>query len=195
MTVKRKILKNGQQLFRANKTNSRNNTVASTNYRGATFKYFTLTKNEVSAYTKYGTTYTKTLEITDDLNLIDILDYKTREELESDFITNNEKKALNTAFPIENNTVSRNSINVNTDNIVLKRLCELGYDGYYMKTINAFHSEVGLCSRALSKLKLVKSEKVVMPNKVNKNKTKTKKKSRYTNNNNNVATPKTLSFF
>ena len=64
-----------------------------------------------------------------------------------------------------------------------------------MKTINAFHSEVGLCSRALSKLKLVKSEKVVMPNKVNKNKNKTKKKSRYINNNNNIAIPKTLSFF
>jgi hypothetical protein len=190
MHIKKKVLNDGQLLFRANKSNARNGTVGSTNYRGATFKYFTLTKNEVSAYTKYGTTYTKTWKITDNLNLIDILDYKTRQELESEFITNNEKKALNTAFPIENNTVSRNSINVNTDNIVLKRLCELGYDGYYMKTINAFHSEVGLCSSALSKIKLVKSEKVVMPNRVNK----TKKKSRYTNNNNNGA-PKVLSFF
>lgn len=186
MYIKKTVLNDGQLLFRANKSNARNGTVGSTNYRGATFKYFTLTKNEVSAYTKYGTTYTKTWKITDNLNLINILDYKTRQKLESEFITNNEKRALNTAFPIENNTVSRNSINVNTDNIVLKRLCELGYDGYYMKTINAFHSEVGLCSSALSKLKLVKSEKVVMPNRVNK----TKKKPRYTNNNNNNSFPR-----
>jgi cephalosporin hydroxylase len=32
-------------------------------------------------------------------------------------------------------------------------LNELGYDGYYMTTISAFHSEVGLCSDSLNKLK------------------------------------------
>ena len=175
MMIKEKILKTGQELFRANKINSKNNAIASENYKGAPVKYFTLNKNEVSAYTKYGTTYTKTWNVTGNLKLVDILDYDTRIKLENDF-TVNEREALNDAFPVnkKREIVSRNSSSVRIDNIVLKRLCNLGYDGYYMRSIRAFHSEVGLCPYGFSKLKMVKSEKLVMPEKINK----TRKRSR-----------------
>ncbi len=173
-------------LFRADKTNARNGTRASNNYRSYPIKYFTLAKNEVNTYAKYNTTYTKTWRVTDDIHLIDILDYDTRLHLEGEFTKLSEKKALNNAFPIINTTVSRNSSNVEIDNIVLNRLCDLGYDGYYMRRLNnngryVFHSEVGLCSSALPKLILVGSEKKVMPKRV----TKSRRANRNHNNINN----------
>jgi hypothetical protein len=148
------------KLYRANKTNANKNIFASINYRDAPRKYFTLHKNELSAYTKEGTSYKKTWDVISDLRLVDILDLETRKNLENYFITNNEKKALKNAFPIKNNKPSRNSFSVRVDNIVLDKLCELDYDGYYMETISAFHSEVGLCNNALKKLKLINSEEV-----------------------------------
>jgi hypothetical protein len=173
-----KILEKGKKLYRANKSNAKNakNTTikASNNYKGLPFKYFTLTKNETNTYKKYGTTYTKSWLVTDNINLIDILNYDTRLQLENKFTKPREKMALNSAFPIKHNTVSRNS-NVDIDNIVLNKICELGYDGYYMRRLNnngsyVFHSEVGLCSSAFSKLQLTNSEKKNMPNRLTKKK-------------------------
>jgi hypothetical protein len=168
-------------LYRANNSNAKSEISGSVNYHSAPVKYFTLNKKELNAYTKYGIKYKKTWEVIDNLKLVDILDSKTRDELEIKFTNKNQKNALNKAFPIINGKVSRNSESTNIDNIVLKKICELGYDGYYMETINAFHSEVGLCKNAFSKLKLKESEKLVMPNRINK----TKKRSRLFNNNNN----------
>lgn len=179
------------KLYRANKTRSNKNIFASVNYRGAPRKYFTLRKNELNAYTKKGTTYKKTWNVLSDLKLVDILDPKTRQNLEKYFNTRKEKMALNNAFPIRNNVPSRNSSNVNIDNIVLDKICELGYDGYYMETISAFHSEVGLCARALDKLKLAeKPEKVENPNNV-----RNKPRNNTTRKNLSGFKPMALSFF
>jgi hypothetical protein len=167
------------RLYRANKTPANKNIFAAVNYRGAPRKYFTLRKNELNAYTKKGTTYKKTWQVISDLNLVDILDPETRNNLEDYFETRKEKKALNNAFPIKNNGPSRNSYNVKIDDIVLDKLCELGYDGYYMTTISAFHSEVGLCSDSLNKLKLAEnSEKSSAPENIqNKRRNNTTKKN------------------
>jgi hypothetical protein len=59
------------------------------------------------------------------------------------------------------NKVSRNSsknIQHHDDNI-LRYICRLGYDGYYMRRLNnngryIFHSEVGLCKNVLNSLVL-----------------------------------------
>lgn len=178
-------------LYRANKTPANKNIFASVNYRGAPRKYFTLRKNELNAYTKNGTTYKKTWKVLSDLKLVDILDPETRQNLEDYFETRKEKKALNNAFPVKNNKPSRNSFNVKVDDIVLDKLCELGYDGYYMETISAFHSEVGLCSNALDNLKLVeKSEEVVAPKNI-----ENKRRNNTTKKNLSGFKPMALSFF
>jgi hypothetical protein len=178
-------------LYRANKTAAKKNIFASVNYRGAPRKYFTLRKNELNAYTKKGTTHKKTWKVMSDLKLVDILDPETRYNLEDYFETRKEKKALNDAFPIKNNVPSRNSYNVKVDDIVLDKLCELGYDGYYMTTISAFHSEVGLCSDALEKLKLEgNSEEVIAPKNV-----ENKKRNNTTKKNLSGFKPMALSFF
>jgi hypothetical protein len=191
------------KLYRANKTPANKNIFASINYRNAPRKYFTLRKNELNAYTKKGTTYKKTWGVTSNLNLVDILDSNTRQNLDDLFTTRREKIALNNAFPITNNGPSRNSSNVKIDDVVLDKLCELGYDGYYMETISAFHSEVGLCSKALSKLKLLEnSEKIIAPENVKKTRRAsinlnriTMKKKLFNNNNNNMKfKPMSLSF-
>jgi len=157
--IKIKVFK--EKLYRANKTPANKNIFASVNYKGAPRKYFTLRKNELNAYTKKGITHKKTWNVTSDLKLVDILDPDTRQNLEEYFITSREINALKSAFPIRKRGPSRNSNNVKVDNIVLDKLCELGYDGYYMETISAFHSEVGLCQTAFDKLKLAeKSEEV-----------------------------------
>ena len=178
-------------LYRANKTPANKNIFASVNYRGAPRKYFTLRKNELNAYTKKGTTYKKTWKVLSDLKLVDILDPETRQNLEYYFETRKEKKALNNAFPVKNSRPSRNSFNVKVDDIVLDKLCELGYDGYYMETISDFHSEVGLCSSALDNLKLVeKSEEIVAPKNV-----ENKRRNNTTKKNLSGIKPKALSFF
>jgi hypothetical protein len=183
------------KLYRANKSNTRKNIkniLASNEYKNAPVKYFTLTNKEVNAYTKYGTTYKKSWTINTPLKLVDILDLSTRTELEKYFVSKNEKNALNSAFPINinNSYVSRNSTNVNIDNIVLEKLCSMGYDGYYMKTINAFHSEVGLCKNALSKLKFNTSTKVIAPTRVNKYKKPSYSRNNENNKNNKKVTLK-----
>lgn len=186
--IKVKIFKGN--LYRANKTSANKNIFASVNYRGAPRKYFTLRKNELNAYTKKGTTYKKTWKAIDNLRLVDILDPETRQNLEEYFETRKEKKALNNAFPIKNNIPSRNSFNVKIDNIVLDKLCELGYDGYYMTTISAFHSEVGLCSDSLNKLRLAEnSEESIAPENI-----QTKQRNNTTKKNLSGFKPMALSY-
>ncbi len=142
-------------LYRANKTDAKKGKSAANNYKGAPIKYFTLNKSELSAYTKKGTTYKKTWNA-NNLTLVDILDLETRQELEKKFKNEELKKSLRTAFPISDRKVSRKSNSETTidDYAMLKELCRLGYDGYYMKTINEFHSEVGLCPKVFDQLKL-----------------------------------------
>ena len=51
-----------------------------------------------------------------------------------------------------------------------------------MKTISAFHSEVGLCNKAFNKLKLLKSDRTTEAPRIP---SKTKRRSRLINYNNN----------
>lgn len=192
-----KTIQFSSKLFRANKdlfnnkgkliyrANTNTNILASNNYKNAPLKYFTLNKSELSAYTKEGTTYKKEWNVINNLNLVDILDLNTRKALEKEFNSPELKNALKYAFPINNNNnkVSRNSFNVKIDNKILNKICELGYDGYYMKTIDAFHSEVGLCNKAFSKLKLLKSDRTIEAPRIP---SKTKRRSRLINYNNNM---------
>ena len=146
--------------------------MASENYKNAPLKYFTLNRKNIKTYRKEGTTYAKNWNVTDELNLVDILDLKTREAIKAKF--NKDKtfiEAIEKAFPILNDKVGRDSSNVEEDNTVLRKICELGYDGYYMESKNAFHSEIGLCRKAFNKLKLEKNAKhKYMPNKTRKRK-------------------------
>lgn len=188
-------------LFRANKnlytknkitysaSKAKPNNLASVNYKNAPTKYFTLKRSNVNTYTKKGTTYTKNWSTIKTLKLVDILDLNTRKALEEKF-KNDESfvNAITEAFPIDGNIVRRISSSSEEDNQVLNKICELGYDGYYMNVEGrriGFHSEVGLCNKAFSKLKLLtNSERKYVPN---NNGTRKKSKSRFTQNNNNNA--------
>jgi hypothetical protein len=177
-----KTLNYSGKLFRANTQNYRVGSLASNNYRNAPIKYFTLDKNEIKAYTKYGKPFEKTWNARD-LNLVNILDLSTRQRLESLF-NQNQKRSLRIAFPIVNGEVSRISEeNSKTDDdTVLKALCELGFDGYLMEKIpNRFHSEVGLCPTAFSKLTLLDSKRALVAPSLP---SRTKRRSRFNNNNN-----------
>ncbi len=169
----------------------------SSNYSTAEIKYFALTQPEIQTYvekakflykkhwqTKPGST----------LNLIDILDLPTRKELEK--IIN--KNALNIAFPIIKNKVSRVSEEEtkHRDYEVLNAICAMGYDGYIMPSLTnnngryVFHSEIGLCRRAFYKIKLVKVQKndTVAPNVPGKKRLSLNQ--RPNNNNNNARNTK-----
>jgi hypothetical protein len=177
-----KIVNFKGKLFRANrnifnkfiyKANTKKNILASINYKNAPMKYFTLKRSNVEPYTSEGTTYIKNWNVTSELSLVDILDLRTRELLENKFKTNILfKNAINAAFPINEGKVYRISSSNEEDNKVLEKICELGYDGYYMNVEGknmGFHSEIGLCKRAFSKLKLSKNaERKSMPEKTRK---------------------------
>lgn len=206
--IKVLFLKPTEFLYRANKNKNNNfkysansvkpGNLASKNYEGAQLKYFSLSENGTKSYQQEGVSIVKEWELnqnSDKIKLVDILDLSTRIKLKEKFTTTEEKKALEKAFPIvDNSRVSRNSRKTEEDNIVLKKICNMGYDGYYMtgpdinkEASHSFHSEVGLCRSALSKLKLKSTKKI-------KNPEKTKKVSRaeyearqklYSNNKNN----------
>ncbi len=177
-----KTIKYNGKLYRANQTSFIPRGKASNNYRNAPMKYFTLNKSELKTYIPRGRPYVKNWKTTEEIELVDILDLSTRKALENIPAL---KSALKIAFPIKNNSVTRVSTeeSKNKDDIVLGILCELGYDGYYMNSVGGFHSEVGLCPRALYKLELEEvkrntSSGVEGP-------TKKKSRSRFNNNNNN----------
>lgn len=163
------IIKNGKLVYNAK---TKKNILASENYKNAPLKYFTLNRKNIETYRKEGTTYAKNWNVIDELNLVDILDLKTREAIETKLNKNNAfVKAIKKAFPINEGKVGRVSSKVEQDNTVLRGICELGYDGYYMESKNAFHSEIGLCRGAFNKLKLEKNaEHKYMPNKTRKRK-------------------------
>ena len=147
--------------------------------------------------------YKKTWQPTEELILIDILHKPTREKLAEKLAEKiNVTESLNIAFPINGNNVSRVS-DVDTkihDDNVLKAICALNplIDGYYMNKITKrvknnngvninktiFHSEVGLCSNAFHKIKLINSEKSNNAPPVNRNRKRTRNNiNRYNNRN------------
>lgn len=188
---KLKTVHYNKSLFRADKRTFKEGKSASLNYRNAPMKYFTLNKNELGAYTKYGMPYIKTWKPSESLILIDILHRPTREAL-SKLIGAN---SLNIAFPIKENKVSRIS-EENTrqhDDIVLSNICKLAnIDGYLMEKLEkngkyVFHSEVGLCPRGFEKLVLEHVEKnsVVVP-RLSDRKTRRREFKNNENNENNI---------
>lgn len=196
--------KRNQLIYSASKAKAGN--LASVNYKNAPTKYFTLNRSNVNAYTKKGTTHTKNWNTIQVLKLVDILDYNTRKALEHRF--KNDRvfvNAITEAFPVNDKIVRRISSSTEEDNQIINKICSLGYDGYYMNVEGkniGFHSEVGLCNKAFSKLKLQKnSERKFVPNNItrkkpvsrlipNNNKNSTLRRSPFSmnlNNNNNTS--------
>jgi hypothetical protein len=153
-------------LYRADRNFASAGISAAQNYKDAPMKYFTLYKDETIAYTKYGMRNIKSWKVTAPLVLIDIFDISTRNSLKELIGAD----ALNIAFPLNKNgkvyrVSEENTKNKNDD--VLRNICSLGgVDGYLMHKqeersggIGSFHSEVGLCAKAFSKLVLVDLEK------------------------------------
>ncbi len=153
-------------------------------YAGADYKFFTLIKQNTTSYVKTkGYKYiTQCTLISKDkpLILIDILDLKTRKNL-SKLIHNtknnsiNNKKfsdALDSAFPINNNSVKRfsnvnNITKYNPDYDVIEFICKLdGIDGYYMDPKGVFfHTEVALCRSGLNKIRCTQNNNIEVNNK------------------------------
>jgi hypothetical protein len=175
-----KVVHYDKPIYRADKETFAPGKSALQNYPNAPMKYFTLNKSELKSYTVYKKPWMKTWEPQEPLVLIDILHKSTRDALGELIGT----ESLNIAFPIKGNNVSRVSEEDTRihDDKVLEAICMLGgLDGYYMKRLEKFHSEIGLCPSGLSKLVLVESEKnkTVVPPVSARNKTR-----RNFNNNN-----------
>lgn len=191
-------------------TQNNNNT-----YPGADYKFFTLIKNNTTAYIKNkGYTYiTQCTLISKDkpLILIDILDIKTRNNLsklvnntKNNTINNNKiSKALDSAFPINNNRVIRlsnvnNITKYNPDYDVIEFICKLdGIDGYYMDPKGAFfHTEVALCRSGLNKIRCAQNNNIEVNNKILKTTIMppkmSKKRKRNSNNDNTASNPITF---
>jgi hypothetical protein len=166
-----------------------------TNYKGANIKYFTQNKKETNTYANYyarqgSLAYITTWKPIEDLILIDILHKPTRIAL-SELIG---KKSLDISFPIIGNIVSRISEEdtKNEDYKVLKDICSLNIaDGYIMNKLEnnngkyVFHSEIGLCSNAFSKLELISSVKNLKNPPAPKTRKNKHKRINYTINKNN----------
>ena len=159
-----------RELWRADDFHTEPGTKGDVAYRGAKIKYFATTEDEIQSYLKRGP-IKKKWEVTDSLNLLDILDPTKREELYVG-APPDVKASLDIAFPKDTSgkpyRVS-NPETTNHDYVVLSYICEKGYEGYYMaKQVNPwFHSEVGLCGNALSKLTLAETERGA-PNRLEK---------------------------
>lgn len=194
-----KIFEYSGPLFRAEKDKGSNIlTNANTHYnKNISHHFFTTVKSEVNAYSKYGTSYVKTWQTAEPLYLLDIMDLATRRELEKTINANK----LQFAFPIMNNVVYRVSEeeSVPIDRAILKAICSLTHngrplDGYYMKRMEntsgrygKFHSEIGLCRRAFSKVMLERVDKKVNPQQMKReSKSQSRRTRRRNNNNNNV---------
>lgn len=173
-------------LWRADKNSS-------SNYSNKNIRYFALSEPEIQTYVEKAYKQYKKHWVTKvgkTLNLIDILDFKTRMVLDEN--PKMSKEALKDSFPVneKKNKVSRVS-DFKPDDIVLRGICALGYDGYYMKNLTnnqgnyIFHSEIGLCQSAFSKIEL-KETKINRSQAPNIQRKKRPTRRRNNNNNNNT---------
>jgi len=157
-----------RELWRADDFHTAIGTTGSDAYAGAPMKYFATEKEEIQSYVRTKKSpFQKRWEVTANLNLLDILNPTKREELYVG-APSDVKASLDIAFPKDSSgkpyRVSKPET-TNHDYAVLSYICEKGYDGYYMAkqeqnlNIEEFHSEVGLCGSALSKLTLAEELK------------------------------------
>lgn len=185
-----KVVHYNGELWRADYTYIQKGVTARTNYRGAQYKYFTTSPNELNSYTRRGMSYIKKWQPRRPLVLIDILDKDTHtavtqligeEYMKNPFPKN--KKQGNKPYRVSTEATAKN------DYAFLDRLCKLGLDGYYMEKqlarngVNGFHSEIGLCSTAFNDLILMSDGKSNNGPALKRNRTR---KSRLQFNSNNV---------
>lgn len=207
-----KVIHYNGELWRADYTYMQKGVNARTNYSGASYKYFTLNRNELSSYTRRGMTHIKCWRPRRALVLVNIMDKSTRNSI-ADLIGNTN---INIAFPLNSTgapyRVSEEETAIH-DDAFLEQLCRLGLDGYYMERqmprngVEAFHSEVGLCASTFGDLELISIEKAqnapAIKNKTVRNRTRVSplKKGRLfninnenTNTNNIMSPPKRMRF-
>lgn len=161
---------------------ARTGILASQNYAGAQIKFFTTTKEETESYTRHNKPLVKTWKPLKSLVLVNMFDLDTRNAVRNLFAENNAKYALNTAFPLNQSGRVYRFSDVKTaeeDYLFLRTLCAYGIpvDGFIVERqdprpgVGAFHSEVGLCGRALEHLQLVaEPERKSAPGKTRSNK-------------------------
>lgn len=171
---------------------------ARTNYAGARYKYFTLSREELGNYTRRGMSNIKEWSVQRPLVLIDIMDTATREAMEQ--LVGGQHISI--AFPMNNGgrpyRVSEEDTAVH-DDAFLEQLCRLGVDGYYMErqearppNVGVFHSEVGLCATAFNALRLTNIYKSQNAPRAGVVGTKRRRNNRNNNesSNNNVLVPR-----
>jgi hypothetical protein len=158
-------------------------------YNGASIKFFALTERNTNSYAKNAKFLKKwEVKQGNQLILLDILDIPTREALaeiighsalniafpiryDNDYEvvqpeSRGNPQSVNNAMYMQKKIThigrysNSNPATGNPDYDVLKAICSLGIvDGYYMEPVENFHSEIGLCGKALSKLKLVSTSR------------------------------------
>jgi hypothetical protein len=165
-----KFVESPSELWRADDFPSTVGTTGDLAYSGAEIKYFTTTKDETTSYLKRGP-FQKKWIVNGSLRLLDILDPETRKEL-YESAPEDIKSSMNTSFPIDPKSGNPYRVSeegkTHHDYAVLKYICAKEHDGYYMalqdrQGIPWFHSEVGLCERALKKLTLADTERGAAP--------------------------------
>lgn len=174
-------------LFRADSNEIKSGISASVvpSYVDAPIKYFTLHPEELHTYFKTRDYTYKTTWYAKDLVLVDLFHLPTRTFLYSSPVFSDEDRmAFDTAFPLDRmGRVYWKSKpkSAHLDYVLLNALCRVGgFDGYYMETQQSrrnggvkpfpgFHSEVGLCSKAFSKLTCIDSKQEVGQTLVNRN--------------------------
>lgn len=155
-------------LWRADRFSRLIGSLASEDYEGARIKYFTTAREELASYTFRGMPHTKQWRPSRPLTLINMFHAPTRQAILNFFASrHNDTRvaALQTAFPVNvEGKVYRVSTEetMEQDDVFLAGLCEaLTFaDGYYIPAqgegpAGSFHSEVGICQRALRFLTLV----------------------------------------
>ncbi len=161
-----KVVYYNEPLWRADYQHIRNGANARMDYSGALYKYFTTSPDELESYTRRGMIHIKRWIPRRSLILIDIMDKSTHSAIKQLI----GEEYLKTPFPVNNEgnpyRVSKEST-AKDDYVFLEQLCKLSkngelsfFDGYYMKRqekrknakVDAFHSEIGLCSSAFSDL-------------------------------------------
>jgi hypothetical protein len=183
--VQLKVVHYNGPLWRADYSYMKEGTNARTNYAGAEYKYFTLSRDELGSYTRRGMTHIKRWQSRRPLVLIDIMDKTTHSALKRII----GEDYLRIPLPLNKNGRPYRVSEENTakkDDEFLGELCKLGLDGYYMirqearNGVDTFHSEVGLCSTAFSDLELMDVSKANNAPALKRNQTK---KSRFQLNN------------
>ncbi len=161
-------------LYRADAVKIRKGTTAdeALTYADAPIKYFTLHPEELGTYFKTKDYKFQTEWDAVDLVLVDLFHIPTRTFLYEHVFNDEERNAIDTAFPIdEKGHVYRQSDadTAHLDYTLLKALCRVdNIDGYHMNAqeprnygkntiVSGFHSEVGLCNKAFSKLTAAKN--------------------------------------